>query len=207
MKTNLLLAITLFLGAALLSARAQDFRALPPAEQPNAAELAYLDGRNPNFPASNVSDTARVRLVVDFLNDLINAQFEVAHGRIADDFRAYGPGFYDFLETDDLLAQWERNGRLFKDQQLTIETTKLVTVPEGDRRGQWVFVKAVWSAQDNRQPGQLIRTPFYELAHVRDNKIQRTYTSYGNDQLFYDLGFPLYSGSPMLRRAEVTQKR
>lgn len=53
MKTNLFLSITLFLGGALLSAQAQDFRALPPSEQPNAAELAYFGGKNPNSPGNN----------------------------------------------------------------------------------------------------------------------------------------------------------
>ena len=81
-------------------APAQDFRAVPPAEQPNAAELAYLGGKNPNLPVDTISDTAAIQLVTAFLNDLTNGQFEAAHRRLAREFVAYGPGYNDKLEID-----------------------------------------------------------------------------------------------------------
>lgn len=205
MKTYQLLVITLLLTNT--AAQAQDFRAVPPAEQPNAAELAYFGGRHPNVPASNVSDTASVRLVVDFLNDLKNGQLEAAHGRLSEGFRAYGPGFADSQPTDDLLQQWDRYGRLFAHQQFAIDTATLTRVPDGDHQVTWVFVKGIWSGQDSRRRGFLIRVPFYTLARLANGLIERTYTSYGRDQLFYDLGLPLYPTGPTLRQPEITQKR
>ncbi|RIV27730.1 hypothetical protein DYU11_05365 [Fibrisoma montanum] len=199
MKPLLILPL---LFSALTAIQAQDFRALPPSEQPNAAELAYFGSKYPNLTAENILDSASVRLVTGFLNDIMEGQFEAAHERIANKFRAYGPGLYDFLVADELFTQWEHNGRLFADQQLIIEDKKFVSVLDGDRQGTWVYVKGVWLARDNRYPGKSVRIPFYELAQVRDGKIQKTYTSYGNDQLFYDLGFPLYTTQP-----EVTQNR
>ncbi|CCH56471.1 hypothetical protein BN8_05810 [Fibrisoma limi BUZ 3] len=199
MKTTVILPL---LFSALTSVQAQDFRALPPLEQPNAAELAYFSGKYPDLTAENILDSASVRLVTGFMNDIMEGQFEAAHERIANNFRAYGPGLYEFLIADELFTQWEHNGRLFADQQFIIEDKKFVSVSDGDRQGTWVFIKAVWSAQDKRYQCKPVRIAFYELAHVRDNKILKTYTSYGNDQLFYDLGFPLYSNRP-----EVTQNR
>lgn len=194
MKTNLLPLLTTLLVGASLSAQAQDFRAVPPSEQPNAAELAYFGGTNPNVPVINVPDSACVRLVTSFLHDLANGQLEAAHQRLAEGFVAYGPGSADKLETNDLLTQWDRNGRLFTDQNLIIERTATTTLPTGDNRGTWVYVRAVWSAVDGRESGKAVRIPFHQVARVNNGRIERTYTSYGTDQLFYDLGFALYTG-------------
>ena len=197
-----LLLILSLLFVAQTALQAQDFRALPLSEQPNTAELAYFGGNYPNLTAENILDSASVRLVTGFLNNIIEGQFEAAHERIANKFHAYGPGLYDFLVADELFTQWEHNGRLFADQQFIIEDKKFVSISDGDRQGTWVYVKGVWSALDKRYQCKPVRIAFYELAHVRDNKILKTYTSYGNDQLFYDLGFPLYTTRP-----EVTQNR
>lgn len=200
MKTNSLLTFALLLwGTATM---AQDFRAVPPPEQPNAAELAYFGGKNSNLSVDSPSDAANIELVNAFLTDLTTGQFETAHNRLAKGFVAYGPGHNDKLEADDLLAQWDRNGRLFTDQHLTFETITPITIADGDNRGQWVYVKGVWSAPKGRGQGGPIRLSFHHVAQVSNNQIKRTYTSYGNDQLFYDLGFPLYFG-----KNEVTQKR
>ena len=193
MKTNLLLFTTLLLGGNLSLALAQDFRAVPPAEQPNTAELAYFDGKHPNLPVDEGDDAANTQLVKDFLTNLATGQFKAARNRLAEGFAAYGPGYNDKLETDDLLSQWDRNGRLFTNQHLTFETTRLVNVETGDNRGQWVYVKGIWSAPDGHGQGKPIRIPFHHLARVGNNRIQRAYTSYGNDQLFYDLGIALYA--------------
>lgn len=204
MKINQFSFLFLLLASAV---RAQDFRALPPAEQPNAAELAYFGGKHPNSPVDKADDAANAQLVKDFLTDLTTGQFEAAHNRLAEGFVAYGPGHNDKLGTDDLLSQWDRNGRLFANQHLTFEVIRPVNVLDGDNRGQWVYVKGTWSAPDGRGRGGPIRLSFHHLARVSNNRIQRTYTSYGNDQLFYDLGFPLYASGPTLRRPEVTQNR
>lgn len=191
MKTTLLLALLLV----AFTATAQDFRAVPPAEQPNAAELAYFGSENPNVVQKKQPDKKAITLVVDFLNDLINGQFETAHRRMADGFLAYGPGYDDKLTTNDLLNQWDRNGKLFADQHLTIESASARTVAAGNNRGNWVYLNVIWSATERKgQPGKPIRIPFHQLTRVNNGLIERTYTSYGNDQLFYDLGFPLYAG-------------
>lgn len=191
MKTLFLLTSILLLRSS--GALTQDFRAVPPAEQPNAAELAYFGGKHPNLPVDKADDAANTQLVRDFLTDLATGQFEAARNRLAEGFIAYGPGYNDKLETDDLLSQWDRNGRLFANQQLIFETTRLVNVETGDNRGQWVYVKGVWSAPDGHGQGKPIRIPFHHLARVSNNRIQRAYTSYSNDQLFYDLGIALYA--------------
>ena len=210
MKTNLIVSVALLAWGTV--AQAQDFRALPPAEQPNTTELAYFGGRNPSSPVDNASDAADIQLVRDFLTDLTTGQFEAAHNRLAGGFLAYGPGDNDRLKTDDLLSQWDRNGRLFPGQHLAFETITPVTVTDGDSRGQWVYVKGTWSAPDGRGQGSPIRLSFHHLALVSNNRIQRTYTNYGNGQLFTTTprawpSFPLYLSDPMLRQNEVTQKR
>ena len=191
MKTNLI--ASLLLCSALTSMQAQDFRAVPPAEQPNAAELAYFDGKNSNLPVYNLSEAADIQLITSFLNDLTNGQFEAAHRRLAEGFVAYGPGYNDKLETDNLLEQWNRNGQRYANQQLTIESASTTLIPTGNNQGQWVYVKAIWSAVDGRGQGNPVRIPFHQLARVNNGRIERTYTSYGTDQLFYDLGFSLYT--------------
>ncbi len=192
MKMTLLPLLTTLLVGASVSAQAQDFRAVPASEQPNAAELSYLGGRNPNLSVINGPDSACVRLVTSFLHDLTDGQLEAAHQRLAGGFVAYGSA--DKLETNDLLTQWDRNGRLFTDQHLTIERTATTTLPTGENRGTWVYVKAVWSAVDGRESGKAVRVPFHQVARVNNGRIERTYTSYGTDQLFYGLGFALYTG-------------
>ena len=196
MKTIFLLALILLLRSGI--GLTQDFRALPPNEQPNAAELAYFGSKHPNLPVDKADDAANAQLVRDFLTDLTTGQFEAARNRLAEGFVAYGPGYNNKLETDDLLNQWDRNGRLFANQHLTFEIVTPVTVADGDNRGQWVYVKGAWSAPDGRGRGGPIRLSFHHMARVSNNRIQRTYTSYGNDQLFYDrfggpAGFPLYT--------------
>ena len=191
MKTNLLpLLPTLLI---VTSVSAQEFRAVLPSEQPNAAELAYFNGRNPNLPVIDVSDSACVRLVTSFLHDLANGQLEAAHHRLAGGFAAYGPGYHDKLGTDDLLAQWDRDGQLFADQHLTVEASSVTTVATGDNRGTWVYLNVIWSATERSGSGKPVRILFHQLAKVGNGLIERTYTSYGNDQLFYDLGIALYT--------------
>ncbi|MGA0557028.1 hypothetical protein ACO2Q8_10280 [Larkinella sp. VNQ87] len=199
MKT--IASLSLLLGA-LTTTCAQDFRTLPPVEQPGVEETAYFGDQHPGFSSRIVPDSVAVRLVVSFLNDLMEGRFEAARDRIASDFQAFGPGLHDFLVLDELFTQWECNGRLFTSQELSIEDRQVVTVATGERHGQWVFLKAVWSARDKRSQGKAVRIPFFELAQVCDGRIQRTYISYGNDQLFYDFGFSLYSSGFAL-----TQKR
>lgn len=205
MKIYQFFTIILSLGSA--SAQAQDFRALPPAQQPNAAELAYFGGKNPNVPTDDVPDSTNVRLVLALLDNLKNGQFEAAHKQLAGGFRANGPGLTDSQTADDLFRQWERYGQKFANQRFDVETTTAMQIADGVRQGAWVFVRGVWSGQLGRPSGMRIRIPFYTLAHLANGLIERTYTSYGRDQLFYDLGFPLYSSGPTLRRPEVTQNR
>jgi hypothetical protein len=133
MKTTLLPFLSTCLLAASLSAQAQDFRAVPPSEKPNTAELLYFGGRNPNAAVIDVPDSTCVRLVTSFLHDLTDG----AHQRLAGGFVAYGSGYADKLETNDLLTQWDRDGRLFTDQHLTIEHTATMTLSTGDNRGTW----------------------------------------------------------------------
>ena len=108
MKTYLLTSLLL---CSAFSIQAQDFRAVPPSEQPNAAELAYFGGHYPDLFAATASDSDDIQLVTGFLNDLATGQFETAHRRMAEGFMAYGPGYNDKLETNDLLDQWERDGQ------------------------------------------------------------------------------------------------
>lgn len=145
-------------------------------------------------PGSTTATNSDVTLVTGFLDDLSKGQFESAHKRLAVGFEAYGPGYNDKLGTDNLLEQWNRNGQRFANQQLTIETTSTTLVPTGNNQGQWVYVKGIWSAVDGRGQGHPIRIPFHQVARVNNGKIERTYTSYGVDQIFYDLGFSLYAG-------------
>jgi ketosteroid isomerase-like protein len=205
MKTIPLLFAALLLGVTQPPVQAQDFQAVPPAQRPNAAELAYFGSKHPNAPLS--SDTANIRLVSDFLNDLISGQFEAAHRRLAGGFVAYGPGYNDKLETDNLLDQWDYDGNMFADQHLTVVRTSSMTVAAGDNRGTWVYLNVVWSATERSGQGRPVRIPFHQLARVNNGLIERTYTSYGNDQLFYDLGFPLYTDGPTNRRNEISQQR
>ena len=118
MKTIPLLFTSLLLGVTQPPVQAQDFQAVPPAQRPNAAELAYFGSKHPNAPLN--SDADNIRLVSDFLSDLISGQFEAAHRRLAVGFVAYGPGYNDKLEADGLLGQWEHDGNLFVDQHLTL---------------------------------------------------------------------------------------
>ena len=185
MKTIPLLSIILLLGLAQSTALAQDFQAVQPAQRPNAAELAYFGSKHPNAPL-NSNDTDNIQLVSDFLNDLISGQFEAAHRRLAGGFVAYGPGYNDKLETDNLLGQWDDDGQLFADQHLTVVSTSVMTVAAGDNRGTWVYLNVVWSATERSGQGRLFRIPFHQLARVNNGLIERTYTSYGNDQIFYD---------------------
>ncbi|CAN5244884.1 hypothetical protein BH09BAC4_BH09BAC4_26950 [soil metagenome] len=191
MKTNLLASLLL---CSALSMQAQDFRTLPPAEQPNATELAYFGSNNPNRSVTTASDSGDIDLVLGFLNDLSSNQLEAAHRRLAEGFVTYGPGYNDKLETDNLLNQWERIGKLFTDQNLTIETTSTTVVPNGENQGKWVYVKGVWSARSKALSGKSIRMPFHQLVKITDGLIERICISYGADQLFYDLGFSLYAG-------------
>ncbi|MBD2701009.1 hypothetical protein IC229_10215 [Spirosoma sp. BT702] len=194
MKTNLLACLLL---CSALSMQAQDFRALPPDQQPNAAELVYFGGNNPNLFVSPISDSAAISLVTCFLNELSSHQLEAAHRRLAEGFVVYGSGYTDKLEThnlNSLLNLWERTGKLFTDQHLTIETTATTVVPNGENRGRWVYVKGVWSARDKAVEGKSIRVPFYQLARINHSLIEQILISYGTDQLFYDLGYRLYTG-------------
>lgn len=202
MKMTPLLSITILLGAALSSVQAQEFRAVPPAEQPNAAELAYFGSKYPYAILEAQQDKEAVSLVTGFLNDLADNQLEAAHRRLADGFVAYGPGYNDKLDTDNLLAQWDRDGKIFADQHLTVAGSSVTTVAAGDNRGTWVYLKVIWSATERRAPGKSVRIPFHQLARVINGYIERTYTSYGNDKLFYDLGFALYTNP-----SNVVQRR
>ena len=188
-------------------APAQDFRAVPPAEQPNAAEVAYFSGKNPNMPVDTISDAAAIQLVTGFLNDLTSGQFEAAHRRLAGGFVAYGPGYNDKLETDNLLDQWDHDGQLFANQRLTVESTSVTTVTTGDNRGRWVYLNVVWTATERSGAGKPVRIPFHQLARVNNSLIERTYTSYGNDQIFYDLGFPIYANGPTHWSPVANKKR
>lgn len=186
MKTNLLPLLTTLLIEISVSAQAQDFRAVPPSEQPNAAELAYSSGTNPNVMVINVPDSTCVRLVTSFLHDLANGQLEAAHQRLAEGFVAYGPSLTDSKTADDLFRQWELYGQKFANQRFDIETATAMQIADGVRQGVWVFVRGVWSGQLGRPSGMRIRIPFYTLAHLVNGLIERTHTIYGTDQLFYD---------------------
>ncbi|NIJ52366.1 ester cyclase [Dyadobacter arcticus] len=155
------------------------------------AELANTGSIDQN-PRLTRKDTANTWIVRAYLEELIHGDFKAARDKLANDFKAYGPGFSDFLGTDDLLEQWRRNFLLFTDQKLIYENTRLAKPDKGQNRGQWVYLKAVWSAKDQRDQGKPIQIVFHQLALIVDNKIQQTYTSYGNDQLFFDLGFAIY---------------
>lgn len=203
MKTNLFALLTTLLVGTSVLARAQDFRAAPASEQPNAAELAYFSGRNPNLSVIDMPDSACVRLVTSFLHDLTGGQFEAVHQRLAEGFVAYGPGYNDRLETNDLLNQWDRDGTMFADQHLVVESSSVTTVATGNNRGTWVYLNVIWSATERSGLGKPVRIPFHQLARVGNGRIERTYTSYGTDQLFYDLGFPIYANRP----STLTQKR
>lgn len=195
MKTTLFITLLVSVYA---TTKAQDFQAVPPDQRPNAAELARFGSKNPNEIArrpglEEQQDKEAVALVTGFLTELANDRLEAAHKLIAEGFVAYGPGYNDTLETNDLINGWTRNGKLFVDQHLTVESSSVTTVPTGSNRGTWVYLKMVWSATERSERGKPVRIPFHQLARVNNGLIERTYTSYGNDQIFYDLGNALYA--------------
>ncbi len=198
MKTTLFIIL---LVSVFATTKAQDFQAVPPDQRPNAAELARFGSKNPNAIPEEQQDKGTIALVTGFLTDLANNRLEAAHNRMAEGFVAYGPGYNDKLETDTLLAQWDHDGKLFTDQHLTVESSSVTTVPTGNNRGTWVYLKMVWSATERSGQGKPVRILFHQLARVNNGLIERTYTSYGNDQIFYDLGNALYaSPSSVLQR-------
>ncbi|GAA4466800.1 hypothetical protein GCM10023189_49460 [Nibrella saemangeumensis] len=198
-------AIVSFLSVLLLyntTAFGQDLPSASLSANPTLTALPSVTRTYPHASLNSQPAKDAISMVSDFLTNLVKGNYEAARQPLAEGFRVYHPGFEQYLETDNLIGQWNRTKDLFTNQQITIETSKVTTIDKGNRQGQWVFMKVIWSAQDNRQGGKVIQMPYYELAHIVNDKIQRTYVSYGNDQLFYDLGFPIYA-----TQREVSQKR
>lgn len=199
MKANTLLFMLLYSATTAL---AQDFQAVPPSEQPYTAQLAYLSGRYPEYLEANAARSADVRTVIRFLNNLKDGQLEAAHQQLAEGYMAVGPGYADARDASSLLQLWDHNGQTYLNQQVEIERAIPSVVTSGERQGDWVFVKAIWSGQVARPQGVRIKVPFFSLFRLKNGQIVHSYTSYGSDRIFYDLGFPLYTQS-----AEVTQNR
>lgn len=173
MKSN---HITLFLSTLLLSTTFVS-------GQPTAAV----------WPQPHPNAKADIHLVKTFLCHLAEGQLEAAKALMADDFKAVGTSFADNRNRQQVLDVADYNQTIYTQQQYIFQDSASVVSPNGDESGGWVYIQAVWGAQQRYAPGEWpITVYFHQLARVQGGKIQETRTTYANDQLFYTLGFPLY---------------
>jgi ketosteroid isomerase-like protein len=156
-----LLLATLLVGIGITSAKAQSN---------NSAQMSYRDaiGDNPDAEAD-------IKLVTDYINNLVNGDVDKATSMLGANYKGYGPGPDDSTNVQQTADTWKKSNEDQKDRKVSF-VAETFNVKSGDLSGHWV---STWGNYHFTQNGKDVSFPYQYTAHVVNGKIDQ-------DRIYYD---------------------
>lgn len=157
--TGFLLAI-LMLAMNIPSAKAQNTTAQP----------GYKD-----MISENPDAEADIKIVSDYVNNLVAGNVDKATSLLTDNYLGYGPGSGDSATAQQTAESWKTSNTMQKDRQVSF-VAETFNVKSGDLAGHWV---ATWGTYGFTQNGKDVSFPYQYTARVKNGKID-------TDRIYYD---------------------
>jgi ketosteroid isomerase-like protein len=126
-----------------------------------------------------------IKVVSDYLNALVAADFDKAKGLVAVNYKGYGPGPQDSATIEQAIKFWQANDSTETNRKIEF-TPATFKVLSGTYEGNWV---AMWGDYSCTQAGKDLRFPFQYTAHITNGKIDQDIVYYDRLYIYQALGF------------------
>ena len=170
---TLLLAITM-LCIGFTSVYAQPSTTKPP---------KYKDwvGENPNADAD-------IKLVSDYVDNLVAGQIDKAVSVLAANFKGFGSSTgKDSGDAKMVAESWKQNDSVQTNRKAEYVVATFV-VKQGELAGHWVEMWGTYSFTEN---GKDVKFPYQYSAHLKDGKIDRDYIYFDRLSILEALGYTI----------------
>jgi ketosteroid isomerase-like protein len=173
-----LLMATLLLAISITSAKAQT---------PASKQISYSDaiGDNPDAEAD-------IKLVSDYVNNLVNGDVDKATSVLAANYKGYGPGPNDSTNVEQTAEGWKKGNANQTNRKVGF-VPETFNVKAGDLAGHWV---ATWGSYSFTENGKDVSFPFQYTAHVKDGKIDQDRIYYDQLYILKTLGYTVTPPTP-----------
>lgn len=134
------------------------------------AKVSYHDviGDNPDAEAD-------IKLVTDYVNNLVNGDVDNAISVLTPGYKGYGPGPGDSTNVQQTADSWKKGNADQKNRKVGF-VAETFNVKGGDLAGHWV---STWGNYSFTENGKDISFPYQYTAHVINGKIDQ-------DRIYYD---------------------
>lgn len=140
-----------------------------------------------DFVTENPTADQDLKMVSDFVNALVAADFDKARSFMATNYKGYGPGPLDSVTAEQSIRNWQVNDSTQTNRKVSFAPATF-NVLSGEEKGNWV---TMWGDYSFTQEGKTVKFPFQYTAHVTNGKIDRDITYYDRLYIYQALGFTL----------------
>jgi hypothetical protein len=169
--SNFLLSI-LVLAISITAAKAQ--------KTPPTKAMHYAD-----FVTANPNADADVKLVTDYVNNLIGGNIDKAMASVTSGYWGYGPGPGDSTNVQQTTDTWKQNYTTQQNRKVEF-VAETFNVKMGDQAGHWVSTWGTYSFTEN---GKDVKFPYQYTAHVKNGKIDKDVIYYDQLYILKTLGY------------------
>lgn len=140
-----------------------------------------------DFVGENPNADADIKLVSDYVHNLVAGEVDKATSMLASNYKGYGPGPGDSSTVQTVNAGWKQSDSLQLNRKDDFVTATF-NVKSGDLAGHWVEMWGTYSFTEN---GKDVKFPYQYSAHLKDGKIDRDYLYYDRLYILTTLGYTL----------------
>lgn len=145
------------------------------------------DSTYKDFVGDNPTADKDIKIVGDFVNALVAADFTRARSLMATGYKGFGPGPLDSANTEQTIANWKANDSTQSDKKVDFAPVTF-RVFSGNEKGNWV---TMWGNYSFGQNGKTVKFPFQYTAHVTNGKIDYDVTYFDRLYIMQALGYTL----------------
>ncbi len=135
--------------------------------------------------------TENIDIVKSYIKCVEEMDFNAMENYLADNYLGVGPSYGDSIRKDDAVANWKENiTNLYEKIEYTRSKFAVVTIPEGDNKGEWVANWAELHIVYKNDRGSV--TIWANTNYLLENgKIVKSLTFYNEADALRQLGYKI----------------
>ncbi|HMG66228.1 MAG TPA: hypothetical protein VK588_01035 [Chitinophagaceae bacterium] len=140
-----------------------------------------------DFVGENPNADADIKLVSDYVHNLVAGDVDKATSMLASNYRGYGPGPGDSSTVETVNQGWKQSDSVQLNRKNDFVSATF-NVKSGDLAGHWV---EMWGSYSFTENGKDVRFSYQYSAHLKNGKIDRDFLYYDKLYILTTLGYTL----------------
>lgn len=130
------------------------------------------------------------RLISDFFNAIVNADFSKLENCLHAEYVGYGPEVEGKVGQKEVTERWQRSHKDYGEIKIENVVNSAIEVKEGNLKGSWILSWGDYSAV-HKETGKKISFPFQLTSTVNNGKITGSRLYYNEMDVARQLGYTL----------------